>query len=265
MIYFKSNELWETELWKDYVLTVYPSHLVKVRRSDIVYWVLEAFVLDHFVQIRKYINQMIPVLHHYDARSVKIQYLDWRKEWSLFFTAFPVDNRLQTNWRRDDDIRSIEIWKINYFLFSGEHFNTNPEKVVFIVFIFLDFLFVLDDPLKIGSSFLFISFCILTYRRLTKIIFLINHKSFFDRIKDRLGITNVWSNDQIFCIRETFWFFILCESTNTLFLVLMHMIDHYISELLDCLLLLVLNMNVINIVIDKSWGNRILWLLTLLS
>lgn len=266
MIYFKSNQLWETELWKDYVLTVYSSHLVKVRRSDIVYWVLKAFVLDHFVQIGKYIDQMVPVLHHYHARSVKIQYLHWREEWSLFFTAFSVDNWLQTDWWCDNDIRSIKIWKIDYFLFSGKHFNAHSEKVIFIILVFLDFLFVLNDPFQIGPSFLFINLGILIHsERLPQIILLINHKSIFNRIKYRLGITNIRSDDQIFCISKPFWFLTLCKWTNTLFLMLMHMIDYNISELFDCLLLLVLNMNVIDIVADKSRGNWILWLLTLLG
>lgn len=216
------------------------------------------------------VKKMIPVLHHNHTGSVNIQNLNRRKERNLLLSTFSINDRLQTNRRGNNDIRSVKVWKVDDFFLFRKDFKTDSEEVILIVLIFLNFLFVLNDPMIQGSFFLFLSFdlnlILLSLNRL-----LIFHEFLLNVIKDGFGISNIRSDDEILCISKTFGLFILFQSFNTVALMVVQMIDHYFSKILDSLLFVVFNVDVVDVTFNYFLGSlvfswlRILFILVFLD
>lgn len=205
---------------------------------------------------------MIPILHHNDTCSVHIKNLNRGQKWFLSFSSFTINNWLEADWWSYNDIWGIKIGKIDDFFLFGKYFDTDSEEVIFIILIFFNFSLVLYNPLIGISSFVFFSLIlilILNFNLLILSHFLIFHKLFFEMIKNCFSITNIWSDDEIFGVCESFWFFVLFESLDTVFLMFIHVSDNYFSEILNCFFFIIFDMNIINVTVDYFLCSLILY------
>ena len=192
---------------------------------------------------------MVPILHHNDTGSVHVKNLNRGQKRNLLFTSLTINDWFKTDWRGNDNIRSIKVWEINNFFLFRKNFDTHSEEIIFVILVFFNLLLVFNHPLIRASSFLFLSFR-LNWDLLSFDFFLIFHEFLLNLFEDRFSITNIWSDDKIFSIGETFCFFFFLKGLNTTFLMLIHVRNNYFSKLLNCLFFIIFNMNVINVTVD---------------
>ncbi len=202
---------------------------------------------------------MIPVLHHNHTGSIHIQYLNWGQKGDLLFAVLSVDDWLQPDRWGYDNIRSIKIGEVYHLFLFGENLDTHSKEIVFIVLVLLYFLLVLDLPFeRCAVFFILLSFNwhLLNYWLCN---FLILHKLLFNEIEDGFGITNVWSENEILRIGESFCLFTLFQSLDTVNLMFIHVSDYYLPEFLYSLLLIVLNMNEVDVIVDDVMSDLVLF------
>ena len=166
---------------------------------------------------------MIPILHHNDRSSIYIQYFNrWKKRILFLFIRWSRYNRLKSKWWCHNNIRSIKIREINNFPFFDKKLDTNSEEIILIISFYLNLILILNFPLS---------------------LLMLRNKSFLNKIKNSPSISNIRCQNKTFSISKSFSLFAIFQCLKTFRLMLKHMIYNNLTKLLDCLLLLVLDMD----------------------
>lgn len=143
VIQLQSIEFWEIELCEHDRLSEESSFQLQKTITDQIYWVFEALVLGHDIDVFEDFDKVSPILHEQDTGSIDIQYFYWRDEGILtILISLGPDNTLQSHRRSYDDLTVIETAKVGELLPLICKFQSYSEKIIVILYL-LKFLFVL--------------------------------------------------------------------------------------------------------------------------